>query len=272
MTDLLLFEDASPGVAERAQTLAASLPLISLEELTSTAALRHRFDRKYIVSWDVLELLFQQLQATHRALEIDGRRVFGYRSTYFDTDSLQLFRDDMQGRRKRFKCRSREYVDSELRFFEIKLKGPRGETLKEQVAYEQSPRIISPEACGFVRSRVRAHYGFDFDGFDFAQPLSPTLTSEYRRVTLVSDHAAERLTCDFSVHLAGDRSGSSMSSEFVILESKSARGFSTADLALRALGAKPVSHCSKYCLGIGLTRAGVKTNDVRWLYRRYFVN
>ena len=83
--------------------------------------------------------------STHRVLEIDGRRVFGYRSTYFDTPDLRLFRDHVQRRRRRYKCRTREY-DSGVRMFEVKLKGARGRTVKY--------RMPRPAFRGAVRARA----------------------------------------------------------------------------------------------------------------------
>jgi hypothetical protein len=40
---------------------------------------------------------------------------------------------------------------------------------------------------------------------------------------------------------------------------------------LRELGARPVEACSKYCLGIGMTRPELPANPFRRLLDRWFV-
>ena len=55
-----------------------------------------------------------------------------------------------------------------------------------------------------------------------------------------------------------------------IVESKSARGDALADRVLRELGHRAQPSCSKYCLGVALTRP-VAGNSLRPLLRRHFV-
>jgi hypothetical protein len=45
-------------------------------------------------------------------LEIDGARSFAYDSTYFDTPDLDAYLLAATRRRRRFKVRTRTYVDS----------------------------------------------------------------------------------------------------------------------------------------------------------------
>ena len=68
-------------------------------------------------------------------LEIAGRRAFAYDTVYFDTGDLLTARAHVQRRRRRFKCRSRLYVDTEACAFELKTKGARGGTVKHRIAY-----------------------------------------------------------------------------------------------------------------------------------------
>ena len=53
-----------------------------------------------------------------------------------------------------------------------------------------------------------------------------------------------------------------------IVESKSGRGDALADRALRELGQRPRPLCSKYCLGVALTRP-VTANLLRPLLRHF---
>ena len=109
---------------------------VGLAAVQEVAALQDRVDRKYVVSLDTFARLAERLSGSHAVLEIEGRRAFAYRTTYFDTRELRAYRDHVQRRRRRFKCRSREYVDSGLCTFEVKLKGPRGRTVKHRMAYD----------------------------------------------------------------------------------------------------------------------------------------
>jgi hypothetical protein len=242
-------------------------PALGLAELDATAALRDRVDAKYVISLEVFAALAERLRGTHAVLEIGGRRAFAYRTTYFDTLELRTFRDHVQQRRRRYKCRSREYVDSGACSFEVKLKGPRGRTVKHRMGYERDRRDeLSEPALAFVRDCLQRSYGRTPDG-----ELQAVLAMAYTRITLVAPELGERLTCDFELAFsAPDGASGRLADGLVIVESKSARGNAVADRALRALGARPEPGCSKYCLGVGFTNPHVKSNGLRPLLRRYF--
>jgi VTC domain len=235
---------------------------VGLAELESSAALLDRVDTKYVVARADLAALAEHLRATHAVLELGGVRAFRYRTTYFDTAGLRTYRDHVQERRRRFKCRVREYVDSGLCMFEVKLKGARGRTVKHRMPHGTGEHLSEP-LLRFLEQRLAGAYG------PLAEPLGPALAMTYRRVTLVAP--GERVTCDFDLAFtAPDGRGGHLDGDAVIVESKSARGGALADRELRALGARPVQGCSKYCLGVGLTRPEVKRNGLLPLLRRYF--
>jgi hypothetical protein len=243
--------------------VAESFRPIGLAELEAEAALQDRVDVKYVITLADFAALAERLRFTHRVLEIDGRRAFAYRTTYFDTAELRAFRDHVQERRRRFKVRSREYVDSGACSFEVKLKGPRGRTVKHRMAYDRARRDeLSAPALAFVRECLGRAPDDD---------LRPALAVAYTRVTLCAPRLGERVTCDFDLAFsAPDGASGRLAEDRVIVESKSARGNATADRALRALGARPETGCSKYCLGVGFTRPDVKSNTMRRLLRRHF--
>ena len=85
----------------------SDLDPISLEQLDENAALRERVDTKYVIDRDRLVNTLDRLSGSYRVLEIDSRRSFDYESVYFDTSELNCFRDHIEGRRPRFKARSR---------------------------------------------------------------------------------------------------------------------------------------------------------------------
>jgi hypothetical protein len=241
---------------------AACFDSLSLESLNAEAALLRRIDTKYILDLQTLDDLIDAINRDYLVLEIDGRRVFNYDTVYFDSPSLSVYRAHLQGRRRRFKLRSRHYVDSDLTMFEVKTKGLRGVTHKHQLP-------IAPDDHGRLTHAARS---FAFDvlrdvyGLDLAEPLAPRLGMQYRRVTLKARDSVERMTWDFALSF-GD---AALAPDRVIVETKTERGNGKADRMLRMLRNRPVS-VSKYCAGIALTVPDLAAN--RWArpLRRHFV-
>jgi hypothetical protein len=234
--------------------LAGVLDPASLEEVVRAAELQVRQDRKYLLPTDALAALGAELTAGYRALQIDGRRTFGYESIYFDSADLATYRAHLQGRRRRFKLRTRTYTDFDECLVEVKLKGCRGVTDKRRQDHPLQYRDRLDE---------RAH---DFIGDVLDElalrapaPLEPALRTTYRRATLVDLRDGARLTFDVGLRFLGpDRWVAG--TDCIVLETKSV-GPGPADRLLARRGFRPVS-LSKYCVGIALTRPGLAAN--RW--------
>ena len=231
---------------------------ISLDELNARAALLTRVDAKYIVDAPTFARLEEALADDYLALEIDGLRRFTYETVYFDSAALDAYHAHLQGRRRRYKCRTRRYVESGRQVFEVKLKGLRGATVKHQLEIADHG-VMTDAARDFAEEVLRDAYALEL------APQRPVLSMSYRRMTLAARDTAERLTCDTDLRFPGG----ALAPGHVIVESKSERGRGRADRVLRKLGAHPVS-CSKYCAGIGLTR-DVRANPFASLLRRYYV-
>ena len=238
-----------------------ALAPIGLEELAAVAGLQDRVDVKHVVPRATACALLEALAPTHRVLEVAGRRTFTYATTYFDTLDLRCARDHLQGRRRRFKVRTRHYVESDLRVVEVKLKGVRGRTVKHALVAPGPPpgRPLGGEALRVARERVLAAYG----AFP-AGPLVPAAQIAYRRVTLAATDRPERLTLDLDLDLGTGQ----LEPGWVVVETKSRAGRSLADRTLRALGARPVSTCSKYLLASALARPELRANALAPLLRR----
>ena len=172
-------------MASSPSLIVESFPAIGLEQLDAGAALLDRVDVKYVVPLSAFATLADTLRATHAALEIDGRRAFSYLSTYFDTPALGAFRDHMQQRRRRYKCRSREYVDGGAYAFEVKLKGLRGRTVKHRMEYDRHE--LSDAALTFLHDCLDRAYGRAPE-----RGLRPALAVAYTRVTLAAPALGER--------------------------------------------------------------------------------
>lgn len=225
--------------------LASRVAPISLAETTDQAALQTRIDKKYLLPIGLLGHVLDDLGAGLRALEIDGLRVFGYESVYFDTPRLQFYRDHVQGRRLRHKVRTRRYVDSDLTMLEVKEKGGRGETVKHRTDW-------SPTELFRLGSGGRMFIDDLLDGEPDAASLRPSLVSRYWRATFVHADAGLRLTCDVDLGFESRHTTTSVPQGRVLVETKAAGTPSVADHILHRYAQRDIA-VSKYCAGIALT-------------------
>jgi hypothetical protein len=229
---------------------------ISLSELNSVALL-DRVEVKYLLPLSALDLVLQGLRGSYRALVVTGERLNHYRTLYFDTPDLAMYRRHHMGARNRYKVRARQYVDSKVTFFEVKHKVSKQHTIKSRLPTSGLITGITLHAREFLRDRCPYN----------ALELIPTLWNTYTRVTLASKSHCERVTLDLDLAFAWQgqklalptiavaevkRDGSSHESEFVTL--------------MRELGIRR-SGFSKYCVGVSLLYPGVKYNRFRSLHR-----
>lgn len=248
--------------------LLATFRPISLRGLEARAALMDREDRKYVVPQDVLATVLERLRDEVEVLEVEGRRRSRYASTYFDTPDADLFRAHAQGRRLRYKVRTREYSDLGTRYVEVKLKGSRGRTVKLRQAFSTAEHGEGGTGVqAFADRTVSAAYGLP------PQPrLLPSLSVGYDRSTLVAREGELRVTVDSALTFRrpdGTRVGT-LKPGLLLVEVKSPAGRSGVDALLVRNGCRPQSF-SKYGLGLGLglARPDVPVADLRWAVRRY---
>lgn len=254
----------STHAASAVRSAVADLGDISLAALVEQAGLQTRVDTKFIVYPAVLTALIRDLGDDVKVLDIEGRRQFRYSSTYFDTEGWRTYRDHLQGRRLRFKARTRHYVDSDLCMFEVKLEGARGCT--EKLRTPHSPRAahtLTPAARTHLRS-VLADAGIREPG-----PLEPRLLTQYRRATLVHAGREARVTVDSDLVCSGGHGTRSVLTDRVLLEVKTATERDPILAALGRLGVRPVS-VSKYCAGVALLHPEVPSHPWRAVLRRHF--
>ncbi|MFD6447864.1 polyphosphate polymerase domain-containing protein [Promicromonospora sp. NPDC060204] len=261
-----------------------TLAPVTLDELNEAAALQTRRDRKYVLTPDELDDLLAALPPA-RVLEIDGSRSFAYDSTYFDTPELDAYRLAATRRRRRFKVRTRTYVDTGTCFVEVKTRAGRGTTVKERQPHDDADHL--GPARTFVSERLADA------GAPSAPVLAPTLRSRYHRTTLLLDDA--RVTLDTGLvwdlllpaapdnadagltdadHTgAGSADASVLRSatigDLVVVETKTAAGSgpSSVDRLLWRAGHRP-DRISKYATGLAVLEPGLPDMPWRRLVRR----
>lgn len=235
---------------------------VTLDELNAVAALQTRVDRKYALDAGDADGILGHLPAGTRVLEIDGVRALAYESMYFDTPDLASFRMAAHARRRRFKLRTRAYLESDVAFLELKTRGARSTTVKDRLPYD-----------------IHARDELTSDGRSYAEPvlddlnidadeLGATLATRYRRTTLLLP-GGSRATVDTDLEWEDASGGVLRRPGLVIVETKSAGAASELDRLLWAHGHRPAS-LSKYGTGLAALRPALPANKWTRVLRRHF--
>ena len=241
------------------QTLLDEFQTVSLDETNRLAKMLNRVDNKYVVNYEQFGALLNKIRDQYAVLDIDGRNEFQYASCYYD-DNFSCYFEHHQARRQRVKIRTREYVNSGLIFFEVKLKGLRGRTHKHRTDCDT---LVMPQIQGEHLAMLSELYTKNYKkimSFD----LRPSLIVDYSRCTLVALKGGERVTIDFDLRFESPDGGDNavqIGHDFIIVETKSADGRGITDSVLKKLGVRKASKCSKYCIGVNLTGEVTKNNN-----------
>ena len=272
------------------------LTTTTLAELNSAAGLLTRVDRKYLVPLTCAQNLVDGLAPHARVLAIDERRRFSYTSTYFDTPGLEAFMLAARKRRRRFKVRTRTYLDSGLCFLEVKTCGARSSTVKRRMGYyaDDASRLTGPGRAFVAACLAGAGVTGSAAAREVAAALRPVLTTTYERTTLHLPRAEARATIDTALtwrclgpaapagSSAGTVAGVPMSpqalrpanltaavnegepvsvADIAVVETKNPATPSPADRALWEAGYRP-TRISKYATGMALLHPELPAN--RW--------
>ena len=288
----------SPAASSAGSQAPTSAPLstdhltsTSLAELNSAAGLLTRVDRKYLVPLERAQELAGGLTSEARVLDIDGRRRFSYASTYFDTPGLEAFMLTARKRRRRFKVRTRTYLDSGLCFLEVKTRGARGTTVKRRMGYhpDDASRLTGPGRSFVAVCLASTGVTGPAAAREIAAALRPVLATTYERTTLHLPRAEARATIDTSVtwrrltpgvrtraagvagapqalrpaHLTAAIDGGEpvAVAGVAVVETKNPATPSPADRALWDAGHRP-ARISKYATGMALLHPDLPAN--RW--------
>lgn len=233
----------------------AALPTITLDELVERAELLTRVDRKYVLPIGAVHHLLAGVPSDTRVLEIAGRRTFGYRSTYLDTADLQSFLVAGRAHRRRWKVRTRSYLDTGGSWLEVKTRTARDQNLKQRIEHPDA------EGAGGLTADGAAFVG-GIIGADLASALRPVLVTGYQRSTLFLPASASRLTIDVDLGWTALTSRRSLDRPtLAVVETKTGSTPSAADRLLWQRGHRPV-RISKY--GVGMAALHPDLPRLKW--------
>ncbi len=173
---------------EQLNDLLQSIEPISLADMDDVKLL-DRFDWKFIVPVTSLDEIFDLLRDQYYILDIDGRRGFNYETTYYDTVDFRFYHDHHNGLANRIKVRSRSYLESNLHFFEVKMK-----TDLKTSKFREKLESKMFEMNKAQTEKVKSFYPDELTG-----DLVPTLINSYKRITLVNKAKTERCTIDLNI-------------------------------------------------------------------------
>ncbi len=228
---------------------------VSLEEL-DRVKLQNRIDSKFIMSEAELALVLEGIRNEQFVLEIDNKRLFEYKTIYFDTPDFQFFKDHHNGCINRVKVRCREYVDSHLCFYEIKRKLYGTRTDKQ--------RKIITELFNEVPDA-------EYDLIEYKRlqnkPIEKKLTNSFKRITLTNTDFTERITIDLGIQFSNGITSMPLE-DVVVIEVKQGKSnhFSNTIQVLKSLGIRP-SGFSKYAIGVSLLYPEIKHNNFNPILR-----
>ncbi|MDO4911147.1 MAG: polyphosphate polymerase domain-containing protein [Corynebacterium sp.] len=232
---------------------------ISLEELCQEAAMLTRMDRKYILWEEQMDEVVEKLDPATKVLEIDGQRSQPYRSVYFDTPNMDSFYMAVHPRRRKFKVRIRQYVNSEIAFAEVKARGARGVTVKERIPIPWD--VAESHSLGEAEPWVREKLGL-------TEPLVPTMWGSYERQTLLMPDGG-RATIDRHMDWANGRGDYVTVPGLVIVETKSGSRPSALDKRLWGAGIRP-QKISKFGTGMAALDETLPRNRWHRVLNTYF--
>ncbi|KQQ93731.1 hypothetical protein ASF62_05890 [Leifsonia sp. Leaf325] len=267
-----------------------ALPPVTLGELTERAELQTRVDRKYMLPLADLGEVLADLDDDTRVLEFEtpagphemhaangipsGIRSAAYESVYFDTPELIAFHLAARGRRRRFKVRTRSYLDSGATFLEVKTRGGRSLTVKDRLEYDPADHDrLTADGLAYTSSVLGDSGVADGEW----STLAPTLITRYRRTTLLLPARAgrdeSRATIDVDLEWLDEGAGlvprRLRTPASVIVETKSGRATGSLDRALWRHGHRPDT-VSKFGTGLAALRPDLPSNKWTQVLRRHF--
>ncbi|MHC1770441.1 MAG: polyphosphate polymerase domain-containing protein [Flexilinea sp.] len=244
-------QNTCTSVAE-IKKLADKFESLSLKEMDGVKLL-NRVDTKFVMPAGDFIRIFPTLQTDYRILSVHGHRLNHYRTIYFDSQDFSLYRMHVNGQAERYKVRSREYVDTQLSFLEVKHHTRKERTIKDRMKTSQP--VLKMAASD--ESWLQGFFPYD------PGTLEPKLWNTFTRITLVGRHTPERVTLDLDLCFAAESKTVHMD-DLVVAEVKLDSNFSNSPfMDLMTTERLHPSGFSKYAMGVSMLYAQVKKNALK---------
>ena len=210
---------------------------IHLEEAKSVK-LMTRFDAKYVITYAHYYDFMNLIQDDFKVVQENDTTLFKYYTVYFDTNGLDILKAHRAKTPHRQKIRIREYSTGE-KLLEIKDKN-------YHVTKKTRIPVKSYELNG-EKQWVSENSMYD------TKNLKKSLSTEFNRMTLVSNDKTIRITIDFNLKTHNFMNGNDWKFDFVIVEIKKPSDEKTMpEIALEKIGCVQQGF-SKYNVGMTLT-------------------
>lgn len=228
---------------------------IPLEESSKVNFLK-RMDLKYMASHDQLIAVLEAVKKDYYVMTIKGKRVQGYKTTYFDTPENAFYTAHHNGHNNRLKVRKREYLNTGEHFLEIKRKKLNGNTSKKRTTIEgENDAAVDEQDNLFIQKHVLGGIA----------DLSPKIDTMFFRTTLVSKLFNERVTIDIDLNYKDYEGGVLQTKNLYIVEVKcnKSSGYTPIRKALKD-NAVRTGGFSKYCIGRAAMDETLRQNNFKF--------
>lgn len=255
--DILYEQHISAPRHRQIERLLSRFEPIALAQMADVTLL-DRVDTKYLLPTGDLYAILTQVRDHYRILDIYQVRLNRYHTVYFDDPAFTLYHQHHNRHASRYKIRTRQYVDSNLTFFEVKHKTNKRRTEKTRLPLHHSLTEQAAEISTFVGQYVDVGL----------KRLEPKLWNDYLRVTLVGRTHPERVTIDLDLSFGHDAACADLPG-LTIAEVKQAHFSQRSPFMqqMRQRGIRSTSF-SKYCIGVCLLYDGVKINNFKPVMHR----
>lgn len=214
--------------------------------------LMDRTDTKFTFEFSKLSAVFNDIAPYYFVLDIESKRIFHYKTLYYDTEDLNLYTRHHNGHLNRYKIRHRTYLETNTAYLEVKFKSNKGRTVKERIKQASASSEWNTGEKKFLDSKLP---------FDPAN-LKPCLWVNYSRITLVNKKNAERVTIDLKLNFE-HKQKQQYFNNLVIAEVKQEKKQESFFLeTMKKLKIKEGS-ISKYCMGVVVMNHDVKRNNFK---------
>lgn len=231
------------------KSILAEFDCVSLEEINEVK-LMNRIDRKY---WFHVTRLHEFLESTlpyYNILEINGERLFEYRTSYFDTVHDNMYLAHHNQKLNRYKIRRRKYLVSDVCYFEIKLKNNKRRTVKNRIQIDEYGTGFTEKEFLFLSANT------NFEN----QEMRAALENQFHRLTLINKEKKDRCTIDLMPAFWNEK-GKIRFENLVIFELKRGQSLKSSPMIslLRKMKIRQRG-LSKYCTGRAMLEPELKQN------------